>query len=202
MGRLLSSYTGYAVEAGCDEAGRGALAGPVFAGAVIFPAGYNNDFLNDSKKLSKKMRNELRTVIEKDALSFAVAFIDQQKIDELNILNASILAMHKALEKLTAVPELVLVDGNRFRKFRDIPYLCIIGGDGKYMSIAAASILAKTYRDDFVDGIHGEFPLYKWNKNKGYATTEHIAAIYQNGYTPWHRKSFHLHGQLKIKFDE
>lgn len=198
---LLSSYTHSMVEAGCDEAGRGALAGPVFAAAVILPENYSHPFLNDSKKLTAKLRDELRDVIEKEALAFAVASIDHHTIDQINILNASFLAMHHALDQLQITPELILIDGNRFHPFRNIRHQCITGGDGKYLSIAAASVLAKTYRDDFMRKIHVDFPQYGWGKNKGYATYDHRNAVYKYGESPWHRKSFHLSGQLKIKFE-
>jgi ribonuclease HII len=187
---LKSSLTGNLVEAGCDEAGRGCLAGPVFASAVILPNDYKNHFLNDSKKLSAKQREKLRTVIENDAISWAVAQVDNQTIDQVNILNASILAMHMAIEKLSPLPQLILVDGNRFHPYPGISHRCIIKGDSIYLSIAAASILAKTYRDDFMIKSDLDFPVYNWRTNKGYPTEAHRRAIYQYGLTPYHRLSF------------
>lgn len=179
-------------EAGCDEAGRGCLAGPVFAAAVILPKDYKNDLLNDSKKLSEKQRNMLRPVIERDALAFAVGIVSAAEIDKINILNASFLAMHRALEKLTIDPELLLIDGNRFKQWNDIPYKCIVKGDGKYLSIAAASILAKTNRDELMESIHVEFPEYNWRKNKGYPTLEHRKMILKTGLCEYHRKTFNV----------
>ena len=188
-------------EAGCDEAGRGCLAGPVFAAAVILPQDYKNEFLNDSKKLSEKKRYELREVLLNDCINWAVASVDNIEIDQINILNASIKAMHKAVAKLKIKPEYLLIDGNRFKAYEDIPHSCIIKGDGKYLSIAAASILAKTFRDDYMKNIHKIFPEYKWDKNKGYPTVEHREAIKNIGITEYHRKSFRLlHEQIKIKF--
>ena len=188
-------------EAGCDEAGRGCLAGPVFAAAVILPEHFEEPSLNDSKKLSARIRDKLRPVIEREALAWAVAWLDNEKIDELNILRASILAMHLALDKLTLKPEHILVDGNRFYSYRDIPHSCIIKGDGLYASIAAASVLAKTWRDEYMTSIHHEYIEYGWNKNKGYPTLEHRAAIAKFGISPYHRKSFSLFGnQLKLIF--
>lgn len=189
---LSSSLTGTLSEAGCDEAGRGCLAGPVYAAAVIFPPGYTNPYLNDSKKLTAKQRENLRLVIEKDALAWAVGSVDNNIIDEINILNASIQAMHLAIEKLPVKPELILVDGNRFHPYPGIPHRCIIKGDATFMSIAAASILAKTYRDDFMHFLDRSFPQYGWKSNKGYPTVEHRRAIEQWGITDLHRKSFHL----------
>jgi len=189
---LRSSFTVDLVEAGCDEAGRGCLAGPVFAAAVILPNNYLNPLLNDSKKLSAIQREKLRIVIEKDAISWAVASVDNQTIDRINILNASILAMHKAIGKLSTRPQLVLVDGNRFKPYLEIPHECIIKGDATYMSIAAASILAKTYRDDFMLSLDRMYPQYGWKTNKGYPTEAHRNAIGQWGITSFHRKSFHL----------
>lgn len=180
------------IEAGCDEAGRGCLAGPVTAAAVIMPVGYKNPVLNDSKKLSKTQREVLRIEIEEIALDFAVAFIDNHIIDEINILRASILGMHHALDKLRKVPEHILVDGNKFFSYRDIPHTCVVKGDGKFTSIAAASVLAKTYRDEYMQGLHYEFSQYNWNKNKGYPTRLHREAIAQYGVTPYHRRSFQL----------
>ncbi len=195
----LSFDTGL-IEAGCDEAGRGCLAGPVFAGAVILPGDFHNDILNDSKKLNEKQRNELRIIIEEQAVSWAVASVSHDKIDEINILNASLLAMHKAIKKLTIQPEFLLIDGNRFKPYKKIPHQCIIKGDGKYAPIAAASVLAKTHRDEYMIKIHRKFPDYFWEKNKGYPTKQHIRAITQYGITPYHRKSFNLNEQFKINF--
>ncbi len=190
------------IEAGCDEAGRGCLAGPVFAATVIFPQNYKNVFLNDSKKLSEKKRYELREVIIKDCIDWAVASVDNFEIDKINILNASIKAMHKAVAQLKTKPEYLLIDGNRFKAYEDIPHSCIIKGDGKYISIAAASILAKTFRDDYMKNLHKNFPQYHWNKNKGYPTAEHRNAIINRGITEYHRKSFRLlQKQIKINFE-
>ena len=181
------------IEAGCDEAGRGCLAGPVTAAAVVLSPDYRNELLNDSKKLSQWQRHELRFEIEKEATSYAVAFVWPDEIDEINILNASFLAMHKAIEDLKSKPELLLIDGNRFKPFRKIAHECIIKGDGKYASIAAASILAKTYRDEYMQKLHKEFPQYNWRKNKGYPTSEHREALIQFGETEHHRQSFRLY---------
>lgn len=180
------------IEAGCDEAGRGCLAGPVFAAAVILPEGYCNELLNDSKKLTEHRRDELRAIIERDALAWAVGVVTAEEIDHINILNASFLAMHRAVDALTVRPEHLLIDGNRFKPYHDTPHTCIVKGDGKMMSIAAASILAKTHRDEFMARIHEEFPQYAWNINKGYPTKAHRAAISQYGPSPYHRKSFRL----------
>lgn len=180
------------IEAGCDEAGRGCLAGPVFAAAVILPEGYCNELLNDSKKLTEHRRDELRAIIERDALAWAVGVVTAAEIDHINILNASFLAMHRAVDALTVRPEHLLIDGNRFKPYHDTPHTCIVKGDGKMMSIAAASILAKTHRDEFMARIHEEFPQYAWNINKGYPTKAHRAAISQYGPSPYHRKSFRL----------
>jgi ribonuclease HII len=182
----------YRIEAGCDEAGRGCLSGPVVAAAVILDQESCIKGLNDSKKLNEKKRQELRFEIEEKALSYAVALVEPKKIDEINILNASILAMHLAIEKLTVIPEWLLIDGNRFHPYRQIPYNCIIKGDGKFQSIAAASILAKTYRDEIMLSLHEKFPQYGWNKNMGYPTKEHRSAIEQYGTTQHHRMSFKL----------
>lgn len=189
---LLPCYQYELIEAGCDEAGRGCLAGPVFAAAVILPKDFQHEVLTDSKQLSEKERYELRTYIEAEALAFAVAQVDHLEIDRINILNASFLAMHKALEQLTICPQLILVDGNRFKNYRDIPHECIIQGDGKYFSIAAASILAKTYRDDFMHGLSNEFPEYHWFSNKGYATLRHREAVMEHGMSPYHRRTFRI----------
>ena len=180
------------IEAGCDEAGRGCLAGPVFAAAVILPEGYCNELLNDSKKLTEHRRDELRAIIERDALAWAVGVVTAEEIDHINILNASFLAMHRAVDALTVRPEHLLIDGNRFKPYHDTPHTCIVKGDGKMMNIAAASILAKTHRDEFMARIHEEFPQYAWNINKGYPTKAHRAAISQYGPSPYHRKSFRL----------
>lgn len=187
---LKSSYSNHLIEAGCDEAGRGCLAGPVFAAAVILPHNYHNTLLNDSKKLTSCQREKLRSVIENDALSWAVDLVDNVKIDQINILNASISAMHKSLSKLTMMPELILVDGNRFKPFITIPYHCIIKGDGIYMSIAAASILAKTHRDEYMLMLDEQFSEYGWKRNKGYPTLEHRKTILSIGGTPYHRETF------------
>jgi ribonuclease HII len=189
---LKKFHTKGIVEAGCDEAGRGCLAGPVYAAAVILPEKYNNKWLNDSKKLSDKDRYELRPEIEEKALSWAVGTVSHQEIDEINILNASFLAMHRALDQLKLVPELLLIDGNRFNRYKDLKHTCIIGGDAKYMSIAAASILAKTYRDDFMKDIGARYPDYCWHKNMGYPTKQHREAIRQFGVTEYHRLSYQL----------
>ncbi len=187
-------------EAGCDEAGRGCLAGPVFAAAVILPKKYKNYLLNDSKQLNEKQRDTLRIEIENVALAWAVATIDNNMIDEINILNASILAMHKAIEKLTVAPALLLIDGNRFKPYAGIPHICFVKGDGKYMSIAAASILAKTHRDEYMRQLHPQYPQYNWAQNKGYPTRDHRDAILRYGITPYHRKTFRLNEQLKLPF--
>lgn len=183
------------IEAGCDEAGRGCLAGSVFAAAVILPPDYHNDLLNDSKQLSAKKRYALRDQIEKDALAWAVGEVTAEEIDKINILNASILAMHRALDALNVRPEYVIVDGNRFKKYQDLPHTTIVKGDGKYLSIAAASILAKTYRDDYMTEQHALYPHYGWDKNAGYPTKQHREGIRQHGLTPIHRKSFNQLGE-------
>ena len=194
-------YDYHSIEAGCDEAGRGCLAGPVFAAAVILPDNFSDELLNDSKQLSEKQRAGLRPVIEREALAWAVASVDNHEIDKINILNASILAMHRALDQLKVRPGHIIVDGNRFKKYRDIPHLCIVEGDGKYMSIAAASVLAKTHRDEYMENLHALFPVYNWKKNKGYPTQEHRKGIEQAGVTEFHRTSFTLlDSQLKIQF--
>ncbi len=195
---LKSYYNKGVIEAGCDEAGRGCLAGSVYAAAVILPQDYKNAELNDSKKLTAKKRDELRTVIERDAVAWAVGVVTAEEIDEMNILNASILAMHRALDQLKVRPEAIIVDGNRFKPYRDVPYTTIIKGDGKYLSIAAASILAKTYRDDYMRKIAEEYPQYEWDVNKGYPTRKHKEAIWEYGITPYHRKSYAPVGR-KIK---
>lgn len=197
---LKSSFTENMIEAGCDEAGRGCLAGPVFAAAVILPKKYRNQLLDDSKKIKLKTREVLRKQITHDAISWAVAEVDNTKIDEINILNASILAMKMAIAKLAVRPQLLLIDGNRFNAYKNIPYECIVRGDGKYLSIAAASILAKTFRDDYMTKIHHEYPEYNWKQNKAYPVEQHRIAIAKHGITPYHRKSFRLNEQIKIPF--
>ncbi len=189
---LKNAYYISKVEAGCDEAGRGCLAGSVFAAAVILPPDYEDELLNDSKQLSEKKRYLLRSMIEKDALAWAVGVVTAAEIDKINILNASILAMHRALDALSLRPEAIIVDGNRFKPYHDVPHTTIVKGDGKYLSIAAASILAKTYRDDYMKAIAEEFPQYDWQSNKGYPTKKHRAAIKEYGISPYHRKSFTL----------
>ncbi|MDD4008185.1 MAG: ribonuclease HII [Fermentimonas sp.] len=189
------------IEAGCDEAGRGCLAGPVFAAAVILPDDFDCIELNDSKQLTEKQRSELRLVIEENALCYAVASCSPEEIDQQNILWASVSAMHKALGRLKVIPEHIIVDGNRFRPFNEIPYSCVVKGDAKYQSIAAASILAKTYRDEYMKSLHLQFPEYNWDCNKGYPTPAHKKAIRENGITVHHRKSFNLfERQLEIDF--
>ncbi len=192
------SFSNNNIEAGCDEAGRGCLAGPVFAAAVILPNNFNHHLINDSKKLSHTKRLEAREIILESALAWNVQQIDAEIIDEINILNASILGMNKSVENLSLKPELLLIDGNRFKTSLNIPFHCIVKGDGIYLSIAAASILAKTYRDEFMQKIALEFPEYKWAKNKGYPTKDHQEAILKHGFSPYHRKSFHLKSQLSL----
>jgi ribonuclease HII len=187
---LLPFYQQELLEAGCDEAGRGCLAGPVFAAAVILPQDFEHPLLNDSKQLNEAQRKQLRIEIEQKALAYAVAQVDHEEIDRINILQASFLAMHRALDALKIRPEMILVDGNRFKAYQELPHHCIIKGDGKYYSIAAASILAKTYRDDFMEQIAAEFPVYDWTSNKGYPTTKHREAVLKNGFSPYHRRSF------------
>ena len=189
---LKSNFQNKLIEAGCDEAGRGCLAGPVYAAAVILPKNYKNKLLNDSKQLSEKKRDLLRLEIEKDAIAFGVGIVDNHEIDKINILNASFLAMHRAVEQLKVTPELLLIDGNRFKPYPNIPHECIIKGDGKFLSIAAASVLAKTYRDEFMFAAHQKHPEYAWNKNKGYPTKAHREAIKKVGTTDIHRMSFRL----------
>jgi len=189
---LLPYYQNKFIETGCDEAGRGCLAGPVFAAAVILPKNFKNEVLDDSKKLSRKQRNELRLIIEKEAIAFSVSSIDNHKIDEINILNASILAMHEALAQLKNKFQFIIVDGNRFKPFHKIPHQTIVKGDGKYLSIAAASVLAKTYRDEFMEEQHAKYPVYDWLHNKGYGVEKHRHAILEFGQSPLHRKSFVL----------
>lgn len=196
---LKKFYLENCVEVGTDEAGRGCLSGPVVAAAVILPEDFEHPLLNDSKQLTEKQRNQLRPFIEENALAFGVAFISEEKIDEINILQASILGMHQSIEKLSITPEHIIVDGNKFKPFKDIPYTTVIKGDAKFMSIAAASVLAKTYRDEFMENIDKEFPNYLWKKNKGYPTKQHRDAIRAHGATKYHRKSFKLlPEQLKL----
>ena len=187
------------IEAGCDEAGRGCLAGPVFAASVILPKTFFHPLLNDSKQVSEKQRIELRVFIQEHALAYAVAMVDHEEIDQINILQASFRAMHRAVDQLRQMPQFLLIDGNRFNPYKKIPHECIIEGDAKYASIAAASILAKTYRDEYMQTLHSEFPHYSWNRNKGYATEEHRHAIIQHGLSPYHRRSFQcLPSQLPL----
>ena len=200
---LKNYYEQGRVEAGCDEAGRGCLAGSVYAAAVILPPDYHNERLNDSKKLTARQRYALRQDIERDAVAWAVGVVTPQEIDQINILNASILAMHRALDQLQERPEAIIVDGNRFKPYRDLPHTTIVKGDGKYLSIAAASILAKTYRDDEMVRLAQEYPDYDWQHNMGYPTRKHREAIRQHGITPYHRRTFNLLGseELTIPFD-
>lgn len=198
---LASHFYEGLTEAGCDEAGRGCLAGSVYAGAVIFPPDYRNEELNDSKQLSEHRRNALREVIQRDAIAWAVGIVEPDEIDRINILNASILAMHRALDALSVRPEAVIVDGNRFKPYRNLPYTTIVKGDGKYLSIAAASILAKTYRDDYMAELARQYPQYDWQSNKGYPTKKHREAIREFGITPFHRRSYNLLGGNQLTFD-
>lgn len=191
------------IEAGCDEAGRGCLAGAVYAAAVILPKDFRNEQLNDSKQLTERRRYALREVIEREALAWAVGVVTPGEIDKINILNASFLAMHRAIDRLELRPQYLLIDGNRFKKYRDVPHTTVVKGDGKFLSIAAASVLAKTYRDDYMNALHKEYPSYGWDSNKGYPTPKHRAAIRAHGTTPYHRLSFNLLGespQLEIPF--
>ena len=201
---LKNNYYIGKIEAGCDEAGRGCLAGSVYAAAVILPDNYQNDLLNDSKQLTEKRRYQLREIIERDAVAWAVGIVTPEEIDKINILNASILAMHRALDQLKVRPEAIIVDGNRFKPYNNIPHTTIVKGDGKYLSIAAASILAKTYRDDYMNQLAEEYPQYDWFSNKGYPTKKHRDAIRQYGITPYHRKSYNLlgDGQLSLDFGD
>ncbi len=205
-------YNEYEWEAGCDEAGRGCLAGSVYAAAVIFPRDYVNAELNDSKQLTDKKRHQLREIIQRDAVAWAVGVVTPEEIDKINILNASFLAMHRALDQLSVRPEAIIVDGNRFKPYKRLsqsgedgggflPHTCIVKGDGKYLSIAAASILAKTYRDDYMDKLAEEYPQYDWQSNKGYPTRKHREAIKEYGITPYHRKSYNLLGDGQLSFD-
>ncbi len=198
---LLPYLNAELIEAGCDEAGRGCLAGAVYAAAVILPHDFRNELLNDSKKLTEKQRYALREVIEKEALAWAIGIVEPEEIDKINILNASFLAMHRAVEQLKITPQHLLIDGNRFNKYKDIPHTTIVKGDGKFLSIAAASILAKTYRDDYMNGLHDEYPVYDWNNNKGYPTKKHREAIKQFGTSPYHRLSYNLLGESQLSFD-
>lgn len=196
---LLARYQQEYLEAGCDEAGRGCLAGPVFAAAVILPPRFKHKLLNDSKKLSEDVRYKLRDEIQKKALAYAIASVTNEEIDTINILNASFLAMHRAIEQLSMQPQFLIIDGNRFNKYKELPHQCIVEGDGKYLSIAAASVLAKTYRDDFMKKIAGEHPEYDWHSNKGYPTIKHRQTILKIGFTPYHRKTFQVtEPQLRI----
>ena len=198
---LASHYYEGKIEAGCDEAGRGCLAGSVYAAAVILPPDYQNELLNDSKQLTEKKRYQLREIIERDAVAWAVGIVTPEEIDQINILNASILAIHRALDQLKVRPEAIIVDGNRFKPYQQIPATTIVKGDGKYLSIAAASILAKTYRDDYMNQLALEYPQYDWLSNKGYPTKKHRDAIRQNGITPYHRRSYNLLGDGQLSFD-
>lgn len=208
---LLSHYYEGKIEAGCDEAGRGCLAGSVYAAAVIFPENYQNDLLNDSKQLTDRRRHQLREVIQRDAIAWAVGIVTPEEIDRINILNASILAMHRALDQLQVHPEAIIVDGNRFKPYSHplpeggrgvvLPHTTIVKGDAKYLSIAAASILAKTYRDDYMDQLAEEFPQYDWRSNKGYPTKKHRAAIREYGITKYHRRTFNMLGDGQLSFD-
>lgn len=189
------------IEAGCDEAGRGCLVGAVYAAAVILPEDFRNELLNDSKQLTEKQRYALREIIEREATAWAIGIVSPEEIDKINILNASFLAMHRAIDQLTVRPEHLLIDGNRFTPYADIPHTTVVKGDGKYMAIAAASILAKTWRDDYMNRLHEEFPDYDWIHNKGYPTKKHRAAIAAHGATPYHRKSFHLLGDGQLSLD-
>ena len=198
---LKSHYYESLIEAGCDEAGRGCLAGSVYAAAVILPPDYQNELLNDSKKLTAKKRYALREEIERDAIAWAVGIVTPEEIDKINILNASFLAMHRALDQLKVRPEAVIVDGNRFKPYRDLPSTTIVKGDGKYLSIAAASILAKTYRDEYMLSLAEEYPQYDWQSNMGYPTKKHRQAIREHGITPYHRKSYNLLGDGQLSFD-
>ena len=198
---LLSHYYEGLVEVGCDEAGRGCLAGSDYAAAVILPPDYENELLNDSKKLSAKKRYTLRAEIERDAVAWAVGIVTPEEIDKINILNASFLAMHRALDQLKVRPEAVIVDGNRFKPYQELPFTTIVKGDGKYLSIAAASILAKTYRDDYMQALAKEYPQYDWQSNMGYPTKKHRQAISEHGVTPYHRKSFNLLGDGQLTLD-
>lgn len=200
---LKSHYYENLIEAGCDEAGRGCLAGSVYAAAVILPRDYDNPLLNDSKQLSPRLRYQLRGQIQQDALAWAVGIVTAEEIDRINILKASLLAMHRALDLLKVRPEAIIADGNRFAPYHDLPYTTIVKGDGKYQAIAAASILAKTYRDDYMEQLHEEYPMYDWKSNKGYPTRKHREGIRRFGICPYHRKSYHLlGGELSLEFPD
>ncbi|MBB2146722.1 ribonuclease HII [Pedobacter sp. LMG 31464] len=200
---LLNSYQQEFIEAGCDEAGRGCLAGPVFAAAVILPKDFYLEGLNDSKKLTHRQRENLRPLIEKQAIAWAVATVDHEEIDQINILNASFLAMHRAIEKLSIQPQYLSIDGNRFKTYPQIPHSCIVKGDGKYLNIAAASILAKTHRDEFMTKLGIDYPQYNWQQNKGYPTIAHRKAVIANGLSPFHRKTFTISDpQLRLPFEQ
>ena len=197
---LKNNFSGCQLEVGTDEAGRGCLSGPVVAAAVILPFNYHNELLNDSKQLTEAKRKKLRPIIEKDALAFGVSFIDEKEVDQLNVLQASITGMQRSISHMSITPEYIIVDGNKFKPYKDIPFKTIVKGDAKFMSIAAASVLAKTYRDDYMEKIHKEFQVYNWKKNKGYPTKEHRKAISEHGITKYHRKTFKLlHSQLKLE---
>ena len=197
---LKNNFSGCQLEVGTDEAGRGCLSGPVVAAAVILPFNYHNELLNDSKQLTEAKRKKLRPIIEKDALAFGVSFIDEKEVDQLNVLQASITGMQRAISNMSITPEYIIVDGNKFKPYKDIPFKTIVKGDAKFMSIAAASVLAKTYRDDYMEKIHKEFQVYNWKKNKGYPTKEHRKAIQEHGITNYHRKTFKLlPSQLKLE---
>ncbi len=199
---LLPYLNSGVIEAGCDEAGRGCLAGAVYAAAVILPPDFQCELLNDSKQLTERQRYQLRPIIEQEAVAWAVGIVSPEEIDKINILNASFLAMHRAIDGLQVRPQHLLIDGNRFRKYKDLPHTTVVKGDGKLMSIAAASVLAKTYRDDYMNALHKEYPHYDWDKNKGYPTKAHREAIAQHGTTPYHRLTFNLlgDGQLSLPF--
>lgn len=199
---LASHYYKGLIEAGCDEAGRGCLAGSVYAAAVIFPYDYSNEQLNDSKQLTEKKRYQLREIIERDAIAWSVGIVTAKEIDKINILNASILAMHRALDGLKVRPQAVIVDGNKFKPYNSLPHTTIVKGDGKYLSIAAASILAKTYRDDYMNALAEEYPMYDWKSNKGYPTKKHRQAIKDYGISPYHRKSYNLISEGELKFED
>ena len=200
---LKNHYYENLIEAGCDEAGRGCLAGSVYAAAVILPRDYDNPLLNDSKQLSPRLRYQLREQIQQDALAWAVGIVTAEEIDKINILKASLLAMHRALDLLKVRPEAIIADGNRFAPYHDLPYTTIVKGDGKYQAIAAASILAKTYRDDYMEQLHEEYPMYDWKSNKGYPTRKHREGIRKFGISPYHRKSYHLlGGELNLEFPD
>ncbi len=189
---LKNNYSGNILEAGTDEAGRGCLSGPVVAAAVILPENFEHPFLNDSKQLSEKQRKELKPFIEENALAFGVCFVDEKEVDKINVLQASIIGMQRSIAQLNPQPEFIIVDGNKFKPYNEIPHETIVKGDAKYLSIAAASVLAKTYRDEFMEKIHQEFPMYNWKQNKGYPTKQHRNAIREFGITPYHRKTFRL----------